>query len=281
MLNFAIFSLLLHRYSRADDIVIGTPISGRSRTELESLIGFFLNTLALRVDFDEPKSFTDLVTQIKQTALAAFNNQELPFEKLVEELQPERNMSHTPVFQHMFIWQDNTANQITLPGLDVEAATLISHDTAKFDLTLAMTHLSESSVIEAGFEYNTDLFRGETIERMLGHFETLLAGVVANPDAPLTAIALLDESERVNVVERFNASEMTFDQVTVCDLVAAQVKRSPDAVAIRGGNETLSYQALDTQTTAPSPGTGPTWAQAQVSGWRFAVPAIACSPWLH
>ncbi|MCP4173315.1 MAG: non-ribosomal peptide synthetase, partial [Fuerstiella sp.] len=137
MLTFAGFVALLHKYSGEDDIVIGTPISGRQQTELENLVGFFLNTLALRVDASNDPSFAELLERTKQTALQSYAHQDLPFEKLVEELQPERDMSHTPVFQHMFIWQDSSNTTLTLAGLETEPAVLISHDTAKFDLTLA------------------------------------------------------------------------------------------------------------------------------------------------
>ena len=245
MLTFAAFALLLNRYSSADDLVIGTPISGRSKTELEKLVGFFLNTLPLRVDLSGNPSFIDLLQQIRTTALAAYSNQDLPFEKLVDELRTERNMSHTPVFQHMFIWQENNANQISLPGLVTDPATLISHDTAKFDLTMALTDMGEQ--IEAGIEYNTDLFDRTTIERMLGHWETLLTAVVANPDAPLASVSLLDEAERTQVLSDFNQTDVTVEPLTVAQLVDAQVTLSPDAIAVRMAEETLSYTELSTQ----------------------------------
>ena len=174
--------------------------------------------------------FSDLLAQVKQTALDAYTHQDLPFEKLVEELQPERDMSHTPVFQHMFIWTDSSDSRLTLPGLESEAAVLISHDTAKYDLTLALTNTSAG--IDAGFEYNTDLFESGTIERMLGHYETLLHAVVANPEAKLSELLLLDERERDTVVNTFNATAMDFGApVCVHRLVEAQVDKTPDAIA--------------------------------------------------
>ena len=171
MLTFSAFAALLHKYSGEDDFVIGTPISGRQHTELEQLIGFFLNTLALRVKISPSTTFRELLSQVKATALDAYAHQDLPFEKLVEELQPERDMSHTPVFQHMFIWQESAASRMKMADLQTEAATLIGHDTAKFDLTLALTN--GESGIEAGIEYNTDLYNDATIERMLTHLRVL------------------------------------------------------------------------------------------------------------
>jgi len=243
MLTFAGFVALMHKYSGEEDIVIGTPISGRQQTELENLIGFFLNTLALRVATDSDPSFMELLERAKQTALQAYAHQELPFEKLVEELQPERDMSHTPVFQHMFIWQDSSNTKLSLAGLETEPAVLISHDTAKFDLTLALTNTA--SGIEAGFEYNTDLFDAPTITRMLRHFETLLRAVVRNPQTKLSALPLLDDNEKQTVISDFNASDADFESTCVHRLVENQAGKTPDAIAVQLGDTELSYAELN------------------------------------
>ena len=244
MLTFAAFTTLLHRYSGEDDLVVGTPISGRQRTELERLIGFFLNTLALRVNANSETAFSDLLKQIKQTALAAYAHQDLPFEKLVEELQPERDMSHTPVFQHMFIWQENSQSRLTIAGLETEPATLISHDTAKFDLTLAMT--GNGNTIEAGFEYNTDLFDSTTIARMLVHLQSLLASVVAKPAIKLADITLLDSSEEQQVLGGFNDTARDFGPaVCVHELVEQQASKTPATNAVVFHDYSLSYAELD------------------------------------
>jgi amino acid adenylation domain-containing protein len=244
MLTFAAFAALLYKYSGEDDFIIGTPISGRQRTELEDLIGFFLNTLALRVNIQKGLSFRDLLAQVKQTALDAYAHQDLPFEKLVEELQPERDMSHTPVFQHMFIWQDGSAKKLQLAGLDAEAATLISHDTAKFDLTLAMTNGNNG--IEAGIEFNTDLFDPATAQRMLGHLQTLLESVVANPATPIADISLLNSAERDQVTTTFNATDKDYGKdLCVHQLVEVQVNATPDATAVVFGATKLSYAELN------------------------------------
>jgi len=244
MLTFAVFAALLHKYSGEEDLVIGTPISGRQRTELEGLIGFFLNTLALRVTANDDTPFRELLQQVKKTALAAYAHQDLPFEKLVEELQPERDMSHTPVFQHMFIWQDSSNTRLQIAGLETEAATLIGHDTAKFDLTLAMSKTATG--IEAGIEYNTDLFERPTIERMLRHLQRLLESVCTKPDIALVDIDLLDAGERHQVLNTFNASDVDFGlPACVHELVEQQVAKTPAQTAVIFGEESLSYAELD------------------------------------
>ena len=244
MLTLAAFIALLHKYTGEEDIVIGTPISGRQQTELENLIGFFLNTLAIRTSLSAATTFRELLSQVKQTSLGAYAHQELPFEKLVEELQPERNMSHTPVFQHMFIWQDGGATQLKIAGLETEPATLIGHDTAKFDLTLAMTN--QSNGIEAGIEYNTDLFDSTTIERMLSHMQTLLEAVTTNPNIKLADINLLNATERQLVTETFNATTVAYGpDICVHQLVEQQVTLTPEAIALQAGDSTISYAELN------------------------------------
>ena len=244
MLSFAVFTVLLNKYAREDDLVIGTPISGRQHTNLEGLIGFFLNTLALRVDASGDPSFNELLKRVKKTALDAYAHQALPFEKLVEEIQPERDMSHTPIFQHMFIWQESSDTNLTLPGLTTEPAVLISHDTAKFDLTLAVSNTAKG--IETGFEYNTDLFDTSTIERMLRHYETLLRAVMSNPAARLSELDLLDAPERKLVTEDFNATDVGFGEpVCVHRLIEAQVKKTPHTSAVVLADDSLSYADLN------------------------------------
>jgi len=213
MVGFATFAVLLSRYAHEDDIVIGTPISGRQRTEFENLIGFFLNTLALRVDARPGQRFRDLLQQVRRTALDAYEHQDLPFEKLVEELQPDRDMSHTPVFQHMYIWQDSRGNAMDLPGLQTEPAALISHDTAKFDLTLAMTR--DEDGIEVGVEYSTELFAAETVELLLNRYLALLEQVTTQADTAIAELSLLASDETRQVIEEFNASTADFGGPTL------------------------------------------------------------------
>ncbi|MBT8421931.1 MAG: amino acid adenylation domain-containing protein, partial [Gammaproteobacteria bacterium] len=249
MLGFATFAMLLSRYANETDVVIGTPISGRQRTEFENLIGFFLNTLALRVDTDGSQSFSDFLQQVRKTALDAYDHQDLPFEKLVEELQPDRDMSHTPVFQHMFIWQDSRGSALQLPGLETEPATLVSHDTAKFDLTLAVTRDDEG--IEIGAEYSTELFSAATVERLLDRYVALLQQVTSSPRQPLREFTLLAADERKRVVTEFNDTAISFGaDLCVHELVEAQVARTPDTTAVCFGRAQLSYRELNARANA-------------------------------
>ena len=199
------FSTLLKCYSGNDDIVIGTPIAGRTRSEIEGLIGFFVNTLAMRTDLSGDPNFVNALSRVRRAALDAYAHQELPFEKLVEELQPERDTSHPPIFQVLFVLQENLAEQISFHGLTVKPLDF-ELGSAKFDLSMFMVEFPEG--LTASIEYNTDLFDAATIERMLTHFETLLGGIVAQPDVPISQLPLMDHAERQHVLQDFNASAL-------------------------------------------------------------------------
>ena len=223
----------------------------------------------MRVTISPSTTFWELLAQVKRTALDAYAHQDLPFEKLVEELQPERDMSRTPVFQHMFIWQESTAKPIKLADLSTETATLIGHDTAKFDLTLAMTN--GESGIEAGIEYNTDLYNADTIERMLTHLQVLLTELTAKPDSCLADLQLLDETERKLVTDTFNATDVDFGGPgCVHELVAAQARRSPEAIAVESGNEILSYAELERRSSRLA------WQLQQLGASPGSIIAISC-----
>jgi amino acid adenylation domain-containing protein len=244
ILYLAAFNVLLGRYAATDDIVVGTPIAGRKRTELEGLIGFFVNTLGMRGDLSGDPSFRELLNRIKQVSLGAFAHQELPFEKLVEELQPERTMSHSPVFQVLFVLHHAIGN--SLPFADLKSKSLrVDADTAKFDLSLYITELQDGLSIL--FEYNTDLFDTSTITRMLNHFETLLNGIVANPDIPASQLPLMDNTERQQVLSDFNNSAMPVDNLSVHGLVERQAALTPDAIALVMGEASLSYAELNSR----------------------------------
>ncbi|MFP2903366.1 condensation domain-containing protein, partial [Corallococcus sp. 4LFB] len=198
MVMLAAWQVLLARYSGQQDISVGTPIAGRNRTELEGLIGFFVNTLVLRTKLEGSASFRDVLRQVKETTLGAYAHQEVPFEKLVEELKPERDLSRTPLFQVMFTWQAaavaaNTGEvrpntRLALRALETEGAT------AKFDLTLGMAETGQG--LAASLEYSTDLYDAETAQRMLSHLGTLLAGITKDADANLWSLPLLEAEER-------------------------------------------------------------------------------------
>lgn len=236
MTLLAAFNVLLMRYSGQEDIVIGTPIANRNRVEVEPLIGFFVNTLALRLDLSGQPTFRELLEQVRTVTLNAYRRQALPFEKLVEELQPQRNLSHAPLFQVMFDFQQDLLADVMLPELRLEMVEF-PYPIAKFDLTLAMQAAGDGRGLDGGlrgfWEYNTDLFDAATIERLAHHFQTLLENIVADPDQAIDRIPLLTPAERQQLLVHWNESEAT-NLVTrpVHQLFAEQASRTPDAVAI-------------------------------------------------
>ena len=193
MTLLAAFQTLLYRYTGQEDICIGSPIANRNRSETEGLIGFFVNTLVLRTDMSENPSFQELLGRVREVALGAYAHQDLPFEQLVEALQPERSLSHQPLFQVMFALQNAPMPALELPDLTLSSLKIDS-GTAKFDLTLSMEDTEQGLV--GSLEYNTDLFDAATITRILKHFQTLLEGIVANPEQRLLALPLLTQPER-------------------------------------------------------------------------------------
>ncbi len=243
MTLLAAFKILLGRYTGSEDIVVGTPIANRNRAEIEGLIGFFVNTLVLRTDLSGNPSFRELLTRVREVALGAYSHQDLPFEQLVEELHPQRALSHTPLFQVMFILQNAPMSEMALSGLNLSF--LKSHSgTAQFDLTLSMEETSEGLL--GTFEYSTDLFEASTIERIAEHFKTLLAGIITNPDRQLQELPLLSETERHQLLVKWNETEREYssDQC-IHHLFEEQAKRTPDAVAVVFENQQLTYQQLN------------------------------------
>ncbi len=243
MTMFAAFAALLSRYSGQDDIVIGSPIANRNRREVESLIGFFVNTLALRVKFEENPTFHELLELVKEMTLGAYEHQDLPFEKLVEELQPERSLSYSPLFQVMFEMENTPSGKLELPGLQIEPLEL-ENINAKFDLTLSIQS-SESGLV-CGWEYKTDLFDRSTIERLAVNFQTLLESIVANPQQRVAQLPILSAIEQQQIVETWNQTQADYP-LDRCfpQLFEAQVARTPDAIAVSFGDRHLTYQQLN------------------------------------
>ncbi len=208
MTLLAAYTVLLHRYSGQDDILTGTPIAGRTKSNLEKIIGFFVNTLIMRTDLSENPEFSELLVQVRETALGAYAHQDMPFEKLVEELQPRRDLSHSPLFQTAFVLQnipaDNSVrtSEIILEPLSAEG------ETAKYDITLTMAEGADRIV--GSMEYNTDLFNASTIRRMLSHFKTILETVSEDPEIPIDQIPLLEESEQRTLLVEWNKTEQIF-----------------------------------------------------------------------
>ena len=241
------FLTLLHRYTGLNDLAVGTPIAGRTQRETEGLIGFFINTLVLRGDLAGDPTFRELLRRVREMTLAAFTHQDLPFEKLVEELAPERSPSHSPLVQVMFALQNAPTGGWELPGLTATALEPAT-GTAKFDLTLAVTETASGLV--AGLEYNTDLFDAATIGRMLAHWGRLLEGVVADPDRRVSALPLLDEAERHQLLVEWNRTEAGYrDRTTASAWFEELAARSPGALALAGetGDLNLTFAQLDRQ----------------------------------
>jgi aspartate racemase len=242
MTTLAAFQTLLFRYTGQEDIVVGTPIAGRNREEIEDLIGFFVNTLALRTNVSGNPTFRELLGRVKEIALAAYAHQDLPFEKLVEELNPERDISHSPVFQVMFGMQNVPRDTPAVNGLSITRVPLPSV-TAKFDLTLFISETATG--LNCWLEYNTDLFEETTVSRMLGHFEHLLEMIVTDPDRPILRLPLLTPAERAHLLTAQNATVSDFPKQSIHDAFAEQVERAPQAIAVVSEHGKLTYAELD------------------------------------
>lgn len=243
MTLFAVFSVFLGHYSTQDDIVIGTPIAGRNQPELEDLVGFFVNTLVLRCDLSGSPSFQELLQRTRRTVLDGFSHQDVPFEKLVEVLQPERDLSRNPLFQVLFVLQDADIAPETVEGVHF-ALERIPTKTAKFDLNLEIVDNTES--LECRWEFSTDLFDPSTIARFHQHFETLLIAALESPSEALPALRLLTEEEQQTLTQTWNATATaTPTATTVTALFEQQVRRTPSATALRFGESSLTYEELD------------------------------------
>src|SRR5215472_9509192 len=243
MTLLAAFQTLLCRSSNQDDIVVGAPIANRNRAELEDMMGFFANTLALRTRFSEGASFRDVLAQVKETTLGAYDHQDLPFEKLVEDIQPERNLSHNPLFQVLFSLQNLVPPDFELPGLKLRFMDL-DQTAAKFDLSVFLSERPEG--IGGRIEYNTDLFDRETIERLMRHFEVLVEAALANPDVRVRNLALLTEAEREHLVVDLNRTASDYPRERcMYQRFEDQAERTPQAVAARFGRQAITYSELN------------------------------------
>ncbi|MCP4696731.1 MAG: amino acid adenylation domain-containing protein [Gammaproteobacteria bacterium] len=243
MTLLAAFAALLSRYSAQEDIAVGSPIANRNRGEIESLIGFFVNTLVLRMNLAENPAFSELLEQVRQTALEAYAHQNVPFEYLVETLQPERNLSHTPLFQVMFVLQNASMEEPELPGLSI-ALLETENATAKFDLSLAMQETKQG--LRGMLEYRTDLFDAATIARMAGHFRNLLEGAVADPERRIWLLPLLSVTERRRLLTEWNDTDAEYpNDKCIHQLFEAQAERFPDATAVMFQEQSLTYRELN------------------------------------
>ena len=243
MVLLAAFDVMLMRYSGQQDVAVGSPIAGRTRTDVETLVGFFVNTLTLRVDLSGNPRFVELLRRVRQVCLDAYSHQELPFDKLVAELAPARDLSRNPFYQVAFALQNAPDAEEDFGALRIESLP-VHTGTAKFDLFLAFTE--ERSSLAGTFEYNTDVFDGATIERMARHFARLLEGIAASPREAISRLPLLDQEERSRMLVSWNetARSCPFDK-NLHQLFEAHVHRTPDAPAVIGDREQLSYDELN------------------------------------
>jgi len=249
MVLTAAYNILLHRYTGQADICVGTPIANRGRTELEPLIGFFVNTLALRTDLSGNPTFAELLSTIQDTTLGAYSHQDVPFERLVEELAVDRNMSYAPLCQVIIVLQNTPLEyHLDLAGLRVEKVPL-ENSTAKFDLSLSLTelhHKSGGGQLVGGIEYNTDLFKESTIERLIQYYENILIAVAENPELSISEIEFLSEQEKAQQLVDWNTLKLdAFSQTTLHQSFENAVELYADRVALTLGEADLTYRELN------------------------------------
>lgn len=243
MLLLTAFQALLARYSGQEDVAIGTPIANRTHVEFEGLIGFFANTLVMRTDLSGNPTFRTLLKRVRDVCLGAYTHQDMPFEKLVEILQPERDMSRTPLFQVLFAFQKASQPALHLTGLVAEWLPIESQ-TAKFDLSLFVQEADDGLL--CALEYNTDLFEKDTISRLADHWKKLLESIVAQPDMPVHALLLLTRAEQDQLLTTWNATQQDWPGVGLLhEIFAIQAARTPDAIAVVCGEQHLTYEELD------------------------------------
>lgn len=240
-----LFSVLLSRYSGQSDIVVGTPVANRTHQSIESLIGLFVNLLVLRVQCDESVSFAELISRVRQTHVDALENQDIPFELLVDVLNPERNASFSPLFQVMFSMDSNETPEINLPELNIAPLTS-SHVNAKYDLTLEAAEQADGMAFN--LIYNVDLFHAETIEKLAAHFTQLLTQVCQQPTQALNRITMLSDAEQQTLAAALNQTQRDYDvDATVHGLIAEQAARTPNSAALAYGEQSLTYAELAQQ----------------------------------
>ncbi len=243
MTLLAAWKALLHRYTGQNDIVVGAPVANRNRSEFEGLIGFFVNSLILETDLSGDPTFRELLRRTRVTTLGAFSNQDFPFERLVEALQPTRNMSRNPLFQTDFILQNSPRSSYEVTGLSFEALP-VENGTAQLDMTLDLWE--EPNGIGGWLEYDIDLFDATTAARVVSHFVNIVEGVIADPDRKLSEYSLMSEAEKHEVLVKWNDTERPYDIESPFSLLfEAQVERTPDAIAAAFGQEQNSYSELN------------------------------------
>ena len=241
----AAFKVLLYRYTTQEDLLVGCPVLNRGLPETENLLGSFVNTLVLRTNYAGNPSFRDALRRVRETCVGAFAHQEFPFEKLVEDLQPQRDLARNPIFQVMFAFQNTPVPTLQLPGLRSEFIE-IDGGMTKFDLTLSLT--DKEYGIAGHIEYSTDLFSCGTIERMARHFQKVLEGIVADPDRAINNLPILSEPERHQILVEWNATTAVFSkEKCIQQLIEGQAMRTPDVIALEYQDKRVTYRDLNRQ----------------------------------
>ncbi|MBA2283897.1 MAG: amino acid adenylation domain-containing protein, partial [Ktedonobacteraceae bacterium] len=243
MVLLATFDVLLYRYTGQTDLIVGTPIANRRRPEIEGLIGFFVNTLAMRVNLDGNPTFLALLERVKEVALGAYAHQDLPFERLVEELQPERHLSHTPLVQVLFAVQNARMEPQQIPGLTLHIEAF-DEGTAPFDLSLFFTE--RGAAFEVALVYSTDLFAPSSMQRLVQHLCVLLEAVIASPQQRISDLPILSEAERESILRTWNQNRLDFPrEFTPQQLFEVQAAQTPDATALVFQGMVLTYAELN------------------------------------
>ncbi|MBW4505895.1 MAG: amino acid adenylation domain-containing protein [Scytonematopsis contorta HA4267-MV1] len=244
MTLLAAFSILLHRFSGQNDICIGSPFANRNRQELEPLIGFFVNTLVLRTQIEGNPSFSEFIQRVRSVVWNAHAYQDVPFEQVVEALQPERCASYNPLFQVMFVLENFSLSTLELPGMTLTPE-LVDRGTAQFDLSLRIWETQEG--LTGSWEYNSDLFDDTTIARWSGHFQTLLQGIVNNPTQKLSDLPLLSIQQSQQLLVEWNNTKTPLPDACLHQMFEAVVERSPSAIAVQMAEEQMTYLQLNTK----------------------------------
>jgi natural product biosynthesis luciferase-like monooxygenase protein/amino acid adenylation domain-containing protein/non-ribosomal peptide synthase protein (TIGR01720 family) len=244
MVLMAAWQSLLHAYSGQEDFAVGTPVAGRNRPEVEPLIGCFINSIALRADLSGDPTFVEMLGRVRRSALGGFAHQEVPFEKLVDALHVARDLSHTPIFQTMLVLHNTPAPELSLAGVHIRSR-LVPTGATKLDLTLELVESKEG--LAGAIEYNTDLFDADTISRLSEHLLRLLESVASAPEQRLSRLTLLSEAELQRLLVEWNppAAPEPSGSDTVPARFAAQLARTPDAVAVEDGTRRLTYREVD------------------------------------
>ena len=243
MTMLAAFVILLYRCSGQDDILIGSPMAGRNRQEIQSLIGYFVNTVVLRTKLTGNPNFREILNQVRQVATDAHNYQDIPYNQVVEALNPQRNLSYNPVFQILFDLQHSLTDKLQLPGLTLQPF-LGEHSISKFDLSLIIE--DRGTELIGAWEYSSDLFTQETISRITENFQTLLNGIVNNPETPINQLPIISAFEQQQILEKWNNTQQDYpESFCIHELFTQQVIKTPDAIAVKFGNQQLTYTQLN------------------------------------